>query len=74
MLQWSFKYSFLLDVPNKNKQKEGPTPTSFCLFSFLFRQQFYRKILDFSGIWTWIVGVEGEHANHFTTTTTAKNS
>ena len=34
-----------------------------------FQEQFYRKIVDLSGIWTRIVGVEGEHADHLTTTT-----
>ena len=34
-----------------------------------FQQQFYRKIVDHSGIRTRIVGVEGEHADHLTTTT-----
>ena len=29
-----------------------------------FHQQFYRKIVDFSGNQTRIVGVEGEHADH----------
>ena len=29
-----------------------------------FQQQFYRKIVDFSGNRTRIVGVEGEHADH----------
>ena len=29
-----------------------------------FQQQFYRKIVDFSGNRTQIVGVEGEHADH----------
>ena len=29
-----------------------------------FQQQFYRKIEDFSGNWTRIVGVEGDQADH----------
>ena len=32
-----------------------------------FQIQFYRKILDFSGIWIQIVSVEVEHADHLTT-------
>ena len=35
-----------------------------------FQTQYCRKIVGFSGIRTWIVGVEGEYANHLTTTTT----
>ena len=34
-----------------------------------FQQQFYRNIIDLSGIRTRIVRVEGEHADHLTTTT-----
>ena len=48
--------------------KNGPTPASFCLFSF-FSITILQKIVDLSGIWTRIVGVEGEHADHLTTTT-----
>ena len=33
-----------------------------------FQTQYYRKTLGFSGIRTRIVGVEGEHADHLTTT------
>ena len=35
----------------------------------LFNNNFYRKIVDLSGIRTRIVGVEGEYADHLTTTT-----
>ena len=35
---------------------------------FLSLQQFYRKIVDFSGIRTQIIGVEGKHADHLTIT------
>ena len=34
-----------------------------------FQIQFYRKIEDFNGIRTQIIGVEGKHADHLTTTT-----
>ena len=41
------------------------------LFIFvLFKLTFYRKNVGFSGIRTWIIRVEGEHADHLTTTTT----
>ena len=47
----------------------GPTTASFVYFrSFL--QQFKEKIVGFRGIWTEIVGIEGKHADHLTTTTT----
>ena len=45
-------------------------PHLFLYIFVLFKQKFYRKIVDVSGIWTWIMGVEGEHADHLTTTTT----
>ena len=35
------------------------------MFTFiLFNYNFTDKILDFSGIQTWVFGVEGEHINH----------
>ena len=39
----------------------GPTPASFCLFLFTSNKNVYRKNVGFSGIRTWIVGVEGKH-------------
>ena len=48
----------------------GPIPASFCLFSFFSNTNFIEKNLDVSRIRTRIVGVEGEHTYHFTTTTT----
>ena len=39
------------------------------LFIFvLFKHKHYIKTVDVSGIGTWIVAVEGEHADHLTTT------
>ena len=35
----------------------------------LFKHNLYRKTVGISGIRTRIVGVEGEHADHLTTTT-----
>ena len=32
-----------------------------------FQQQFYRKIVDLSGIWTRILGIESEQADHVST-------
>ena len=50
--------------------KNGSTPASFVFFSS-FQIQFYRKSVDFNRIRTQIVGVEGEHTDHLTTTTAA---
>ena len=49
--------------------KSGPTPTSFCWFSLFLNAKFTEKTVGFSGIRTQIVAVEGEHADHLTTTT-----
>ena len=47
----------------------GPTPASFCLFLLFTNTKFTEETVGFSGIRTRIVRVEGEHADHFTTTT-----
>ena len=39
------------------------------LFSFFSNTNFIEKTVGFSRIQTWIVGAEGEHADHSTTTT-----
>ena len=39
----------------------------FCLFSFFSNTNFTENTVDVSGIQTRIVGVEGEHADHLTT-------
>ena len=46
----------------------GPTTALFVYFRS-FQTQIYRKTVGISGIQTRIVGVEGEHADHLTTTT-----
>ena len=46
--------------------KNGPSPTSFCLFPFFFKQF---TELNFSGIRIRIDRVVGEYADHLTTTT-----
>ena len=43
----------------------GPGPASFSLISILFTQSLMTETLIFSGIQTWIVGVEGDHADHY---------
>ena len=44
-------------------------PGLFFVYFCSFQKQFYRKIVDLSRIRTRIVGVEGKHADHLTTTT-----
>ena len=41
----------------------------FLFIFILFKHKFYRKTVGVSGIRTEIIGVEGEHADHLTTTT-----
>ena len=60
---------------NQNLWKSGLNPIHFLqdftlniLLKNSFQTQFYRKTVGFSGIQTRIVGVEGEHADHLTTT------
>ena len=47
----------------------GPTPASFCLFSFFSNTNLAEKTVDVSGIRTRIVGVEVKYTDHLTTTT-----
>ena len=54
----TLSYSFL----------NGPTPASFRLFLFFSDTFFTEKTVGFCRIWTRIVGVEGKHADHLTTT------
>ena len=49
--------------------RNGPTPASFCLFSFFSNTNFTEKDEGVSGIRTRIVGVEDKSADHLTTTT-----
>ena len=42
----------------------------FIVFSFFSNNSLQKKTVSFSRVWTQIVGVEGEHADHKTTTTT----
>ena len=46
----------------------------FVYFRSLFKQFFRIKTVDFSGIRTQIVGVEGEFGGHLTTTTAQKEN
>ena len=46
----------------------GPTPGIFSVYLWSFQTQILQKdAWGFSGIWTWIVRVEGKHADHSTT-------
>ena len=42
-------------------------PGLFLLFLFFSTTILLKKTVEFSRIQTWIVGVEGKHADHFTT-------
>ena len=44
-------------------------PGPLFVFFRSFKFNFTEKFLDYSGIRTQIVGVEGDHADHLTTTT-----
>ena len=44
-------------------------PGLFFVYFVLFKHNITEKTVDFSGIRTRIVGVEGKNADHFTTTT-----
>ena len=44
-------------------------PDLFMFIFYLFKHKFYRITVGFSGIRTRIVGIEGEPADHLTTTT-----
>ena len=43
-------------------------PGLFLLFPFFSTTILLKKTVEFSRIQTWIVGVEGKHADHLTTT------
>ena len=43
-------------------------PRPLLLTFVLFKHKFYRKNVGFSWIWTFIVGIEGEHTDHLTAT------
>ena len=51
-----------------------PNPASFCLFLFFLNTNITEKYVGFSRIQTGIVIVEGEHADHLSTTTTVLRS
>ena len=50
-------------------KKKWANPGLFLFIFVLFKHNTIEKTLGFSGIRTRIVGVEGEHADHLTTTT-----
>ena len=59
----------LAEVKLQRTFLSGPAPASFCLFSFFSHTNFIEKTVGIRGIQTRIIGVEGEHADHLTTTT-----
>ena len=58
---WRFNYP--------NFFKKWANPGLFLFIFILFKHKFYRKTAGINGIQTRIVRVEGEHADHLTTTT-----
>ena len=50
----------------------GQPPPLFFIFVFFQQTFLQKKTVCFSQIRTWIVGVEGEQADHLTTTTAQK--
>ena len=52
--------------------KNESTRASFCLFSSFTNTNFTEKSVGVSSIRTWIIGVEGELADHLNTTTAPK--
>ena len=52
----------------------GQTWPLFCFFCSFLNTNFTGKTVDVSGIRTRIVGVEGEHTDHLTTTTALRES
>ena len=65
------------NVPDFEKRSEDfvkkrANPASFLFFLF-FSNTNLEKTVVLSGIRTWIVRVEGEHADHLTTTTVPAN-
>ena len=63
-----FKPRVLCTWPLGSFLNKWPIPASFFIF-VLFHHKFYRKAVSFSGIRTWIVGVEVDHVDQLTTTT-----
>ena len=70
---FSVKDSFEDDLKCFFSFFKWPTPASFCLFSFFSNTKFTEKTVGVSGIQSWIVGEEGEHADHLTTTSALCN-
>ena len=61
----SFKFWGSQDFSQKIDFWNGPTPAPFCLFSFFSNTNFTEKLHVSAGL-------EGEHADHLTTTTALK--
>ena len=66
--EWPIKNNYFWSRLMMSFLKMDSSPASFCLFSF-FSNSLQNKSVHFTGFWTWIVRVEGKHADHFTTPT-----
>ena len=55
-----------------NLINNGPTPASFCLFSFFSNTNFTEKTVCLCGLRTQTVGEEDAHTYHLTTITSAQ--
>ena len=55
-------------------KKVGQPRPLLCLFSFFSNTNFTEKTVGFSGIQTWIIGVEGKPTDQLNTTTALFNS
>ena len=53
--------------------KIGQLWPPFFVYFCSVKHKFYKKTVDFSEFWTRIIGVEGKHADHLTTTTALNN-
>ena len=62
-------YCFSSEIIFEFFKKWANPAASFRLFSFFSNTNFTDKIVDFSRIWTQIVGVKGEHSDHLITAT-----
>ena len=54
--------------------KQWAFVVSFSFISVLFKRVYNLRIVDLSRIQTWIIAVEGVHADHLTTTATTDSN
>ena len=58
-----------LPIAPQHKLVQKSNPGLFLFIFVHYKHKFCRKTVGFSGIRTWVVEVQGEHADHLTTTT-----